>query len=114
LNSKAFFFAFIIAPDHLQESQITVSGRGQLTKKLRRAAAYAPCPSIQCASQDQIVPRYKAASGSRAALPPPRPLRTVRAFLNAHGSSISNALRNKTRFPNRNPTAMNLPVAIRV
>jgi hypothetical protein len=42
------------------------------------------------------------------------PLRTVRASLHAHGSSISNALRNKTRFPNMNSMAMNLPVAIRV
>ena len=35
--------------------------------------------------------------GSRAALPPPRPLRTVRESLPSHGSSLSNAPHGGTR-----------------
>ena len=41
-------------------------------------------------------------SGSQGPLLAPSPLRTVRESLPSHGSSISNALRNKTRFPNSN------------
>jgi hypothetical protein len=56
----------------------------------------------------------RAESGKEAALPPLPPLRTVRESLPSHGSSISNALRNKTQFPNSNTPAVNLSVAVRV
>jgi len=51
-------------------------------------------------------------SGSQGPLLAPNPLRTVRESLPSHGSSISNALRNKTRFPNSNTPAVNLSVAV--
>ena len=42
----------------------------------------------------------------------PSPLRTVRASLPAHGSSLSNALSNRTRFPHRNIQVMDLLMAM--
>ena len=52
--------------------------------------------------------------GRRETFPSPSPLRTVRASFPAHGSSLSNALSIRTRFPNRNVQVMNLLMAIGV
>ena len=49
-------------------------------------------------------------SGSRAALPPPRPLRTVHEPFGSHGSSLSFAPCG-TRFLNVEPSAVDLFVA---
>ena len=50
--------------------------------------------------------------GRRETFQYPSPLRTVRASLPAHGSSLSNALSIRTRFLHRNIQVMNLLMAI--
>ncbi len=52
-------------------------------------------------------------SGSRAVLPPPRPLRTVREPFGSHGSSLSFAP-YRTRFLNVETSVMDLPVTVGV
>jgi hypothetical protein len=63
---------------------------------------------------DQPVDRdFLLLSGSRAVLPPPRPLRTVHEPFDSHGSSLSFAPCG-TRFLNIETLAMDLLVAVGV
>jgi hypothetical protein len=106
ISTKRYFVLMVLPLDY--RFGMAANGKAEPQRRVGGIA------SLDESTKSQKAAIQRAPSGREAALPPLPPLRTVRASLDAHGSSISNALRNRTRFPNINSTAMNLPVAIRV